>query len=100
MATPCTAPSWILVPCLQSHLVVSVACGGGFCTALTARGELWAWGETATGALGTCSNDAVSGAQPVQSAPQPSLVCGELSGRRVAVVACGDSHAVAATFDE
>ncbi|CAE7224231.1 TBC1D12 [Symbiodinium natans] len=88
---PLACPDWRQRPGLHATLVVSVACGGGFCAALTARGELLAWGESDCGALGLGD---------VQRAEEPSLVQGELARRRVAVVACGESHMVAASFDE
>lgn len=88
---PLACPDWKQRSSLHATLVVSVACGGGFCAVLTARGELLAWGESDSGALGLGD---------VQRADEPSLVQGELARRRVAVVACGESHMVAASFDE
>lgn len=88
---PLACPDWRQRPSLHATLVVSVACGGGFCAVLTARGELLAWGESDSGALGLGD---------VHRADEPSLVQGELARRRVAVVACGESHMVAASFDE
>ncbi|CAK9089316.1 unnamed protein product [Durusdinium trenchii] len=84
-------PDWRLVPSLQSVLVVSVACGGGYAMALTAGGGLMAWGSSLCGAMGLGAASHVS---------EPTLVQGELARCRVAVVACGESHTVAATFDE
>lgn len=106
------APAWRAVAGLQSHLVLSVSCGGNFCTALTARGELWSWGESACGALGL-GPDALDMAEDDESteqarhgrrcllrAKQPLLIRGELANRRVAAVSCGDEHVIAATSDE
>ncbi|CAE8710429.1 unnamed protein product, partial [Polarella glacialis] len=96
-STPLACPDWHPVSCLQSTLVVSVACGAGFCTALTAHGELLAWGESPCGALGLGSERS---GKPVQQAAIPTRVLGALSTCRVAAVACGDCHVVAAAFDE
>eukprot|EP00927_Polykrikos_kofoidii_P054489 TRINITY_DN48900_c0_g1_i1.p1 TRINITY_DN48900_c0_g1~~TRINITY_DN48900_c0_g1_i1.p1 ORF type:complete len:943 (-),score=170.85 TRINITY_DN48900_c0_g1_i1:110-2938(-) len=93
---PVPGRGWQPVPCLQSYLVVSVACGSCFCTVLTASGELLAWGASSCGALGLVAEDGTA----VCSAPQPQPVRGALLGLRVAAVACGDGHVVAATFDE
>ncbi|CAJ1424735.1 unnamed protein product, partial [Effrenium voratum] len=82
-------PAWVPWPSLQSTLVVAVACGSGFCMALTAHGELMAWGEAPDGALGLGGS----------AASEPTLVPG-LARCRVAAVACGESHTVAACFDE
>eukprot|EP00931_Biecheleriopsis_adriatica_P075388 TRINITY_DN49259_c0_g1_i1.p1 TRINITY_DN49259_c0_g1~~TRINITY_DN49259_c0_g1_i1.p1 ORF type:complete len:917 (-),score=167.24 TRINITY_DN49259_c0_g1_i1:81-2831(-) len=86
-----SCPAWRPVPSLQSTLVVGVACGAGFCMALTASGELLAWGESVSGALGLGLAE--------QTATEPTTLHG-LANRRVAAVACGSDHVVAATFDE
>jgi len=99
--------AWRAVPCLQSHLIVGVSCGSGFCVALTASGELLSWGVSRCGALGIGSMQvgveeaATRGLPPaVQHSALPVLVQGGLAGRRVAAVACGDEHVIAATIDE
>lgn len=84
------SPAWRPVPSLQPLRVTSVACGGGFCIALTAHGELWTWGQMSHGAGGS---DAAS------QVHTPALVHGGLDGLKVAAVACGDQHAVAVTCD-
>ncbi|CAJ1437639.1 unnamed protein product, partial [Effrenium voratum] len=88
-SAPMACPAWVPWPSLQSTLVVAVACGSGFCMALTAHGELMAWGEAPDGALGLGGS----------AASEPTLVPG-LARCRVAAVACGESHTVAACFDE
>lgn len=88
---PMSCPEWQPLPSLQSTLVAAVACGGGFAMALTAGGELFAWGSSPEGAMGTGSLGDVT---------RPTLVRGPLAKCRVAVIACGECHSVAATFDE
>eukprot|EP00913_Durusdinium_trenchii_P002510 g2321.t1 len=75
-------PDWRLVPSLQSVLVVSVACGGGYAMALTAGGGLMAWGSSLCGAMGLGAASHVS---------EPTLVQGELARCRVAVRLPGSS---------
>eukprot|EP00929_Paragymnodinium_shiwhaense_P108202 TRINITY_DN74530_c0_g1_i1.p1 TRINITY_DN74530_c0_g1~~TRINITY_DN74530_c0_g1_i1.p1 ORF type:complete len:939 (-),score=171.09 TRINITY_DN74530_c0_g1_i1:390-3206(-) len=87
---------WRPVAHLTAHLVVSVACGAGFCTALTARGELLSWGESFTGALGLLTSRGAC----VTRVAAPSIIGGELAGLRIAAVGCGEQHVVAATLDE
>ena len=50
-AKPMACPHWECVR-LQPTLVVAVACGDGFAMAVTAAGELLAWGDSPCGALG------------------------------------------------
>lgn len=90
--------TWQPVPGLQSQLVVNVACGSGFCVALAAPGELWAWGESEYGALGFGYSQSGSSQHQRTSTPQP--VRGGLAGKHVAAVACGDHHVIAAIFDD
>lgn len=89
-------PAWLALAPLRHRLVVSVACGLDFCAALTAPGELWTWGESRSGSLG----QPLGALGQSDTIAEPTRVLGELGRRRVAAVACGESHVVAATFDE
>lgn len=98
-------PNWKPVTSLQSRVVVSIACGSSFCAAVIVGGGLMTWGESRYGALGhrtppIAGSSGIVQTGLVQRSLNPFLVQGELAGLRVAVMACGDHHMIAATFDE
>ncbi len=64
--------------------ITKIACGGGHTVALTARGELYLWGDGRNG-LATFAT--------------PKLVAA-LRGKRVSNIACGSLHTLAVVEDK
>lgn len=83
-----------LTPVIVSGLpadVVTIACGRTFSFALTAGGDLWAWGNNANGQLG--DGTTVAQDTPILIAGAPALVAidgGEYFGRGHAVALAAD----------
>lgn len=73
------------IQCLRGKKIVHVAVGALHCLAVTAEGQVFAWGDNDHGQQGT-NNTSVN--------KKPTLVCG-LDGVSVNRVACGSSHSIA-----
>jgi len=93
------------VPCLVGGfgagcMIRSVACGSWHSLAVTQEGELYAWGAARAGRCGFAD---VSGLPADENGPyQPvprQVVDGGMRGKKVALVACGSWHSLAATDD-
>ena len=78
------------VKALEGVPIAHVACGKYHTAALTASGEVYAWGLESSGQLGLGSTHTKA------SVPAPVV---ELSGRGVAQLACGMYHTLALTVD-
>jgi alpha-tubulin suppressor-like RCC1 family protein len=76
---------------LAGHSVVAISAGGTFDLALTASGEIFAWGQNSFGQLGSYNT---------QYRPDPVLIGkGEIGSRVVTAIAAGSDHALALTED-
>lgn len=76
-----------VVPALQRVPIVDACVGWGHTLALSAEGELFAWGANAHG---QCGLDLVS-----EAVLEPRRVRGALAQRRVVAIACGETHSLA-----
>jgi alpha-tubulin suppressor-like RCC1 family protein len=84
--TPRTTPTAVKCKCILAP-VVQVCCGGAHTLAVTADGELWAWGNNSRGQLGID--------KLVANRSQPSLVSstkGLMAAAAVCEVSCGNEH--------
>jgi len=85
--------------------IVAVACGGGYCMAINAKGALWTWGNWTGGRLGLgpvpskVDNSYLHAGTRKRMLPlllRPKRVTGGGVGEAVVVqVACGDAHTLA-----
>ena len=77
---------------LEGKTVVAIAAGGDHTLALTADGQVFAWGDNTYGELGNSST--LSSFVPV-----PVNTSGVLSGKVVTAIAAGKNHSLALTAD-
>ena len=75
----------------------AVCCGMHHVALAAADGQVWAWGKGAEGQLGLADSEAgdIEGARGDKLLP--TVVKGDLVGRRVTAVAAGESHTVVLT---
>ncbi len=91
-----TAMTPRLVETLLRQPIAQLKCRGAHVLALTARGQLWAWGRNEDGQLGYTK--AASGKPREHHNATPERVPG-LMGTRVLHVACGRCHSIAVDKD-
>ena len=77
---------------LDGRTVTAVVGGSSHSLALTADGRVFAWGDNASGQLGT-------GTMVASLTPVPVAMDGALAGRRVVAIAAGSSLSLALTSD-
>ena len=87
-----TAMTPRLIESLQRQPIAQIKCRGVHVLALTARGQLWAWGRDEDGQLG--STKTASGKPREHHHSIPERVS-DLMGTRVLHVACGRCHSIA-----
>jgi alpha-tubulin suppressor-like RCC1 family protein len=87
-----TAMTPRLIESLQRQPIAQIKCRGAHVLALTARGQLWAWGRDEDGQLG--STKTASGKPREHHHSIPERVS-DLMGTRVLHVACGRCHSIA-----
>jgi len=75
---------------LAGKTVVAIEAGGMHSLALTAEGQVFAWGDNGAGQLGNNSTT---------SSPVPVAVSGVMAGKTVVAIAAGMSHCLALTSD-
>ncbi|KAK3241281.1 hypothetical protein CYMTET_48936 [Cymbomonas tetramitiformis] len=97
-------PVPMMVAGLQGHEVIQVACGAEHNLAVTRGGEVWAWGCTMYGCLGTTpgplpfNRDALLSSDYITLYSRPTpMVVPQLKGHEVVQVACGSYHNLAVT---
>lgn len=91
-----TAMTPRLVESLLRQPIAQLKCRGAHVLALTARGQLWAWGRNEDGQLGY--NKAAGGRPREHHHATPERVPA-LMGTRIVQIACGRGHSVAVDRD-